>query len=150
MEARSVQTVVLRPARDSDRADVERLLAAAKLPLAGVGEPFAHYVVAVTSGGVVGAIGVESHTPYGLLRSAVVDGAQRGRGIGALLTAKAIERSRAAKLRALYLLTTDASEYFRRHGFREVAREALPRELGASEELKGACPDTAVAMVLEL
>jgi amino-acid N-acetyltransferase len=150
MEAPSNITVVIRPARPADRAAIEALLSTAQLPLAGVGDHLSHYLVAVTAGGIVGAVGVEHHAPYGLLRSAVVSDTQRGRGIGAVLVIRAIERARAGGLRALYLLTTTASDWFPRHGFVRVSRESLPKELEASEELRGACPDTAICMELRL
>ncbi|MCI0572486.1 MAG: hypothetical protein L0Y66_17160 [Myxococcaceae bacterium] len=46
----------------------------------------------------------------------------------------------------LYLLTTTAAESFPRFGFTHVDRSSLPPELHASEELRGACPASAVVM----
>ncbi|HET7600112.1 MAG TPA: hypothetical protein VFK09_07450, partial [Gemmatimonadales bacterium] len=48
--------------------------------------------------------------------------------------------------RDAYLLTTTADRWFRRLGFVPVERSALPAALAGSEELKGACPASAVAM----
>jgi amino-acid N-acetyltransferase len=143
-------TVVIRPARPTDLAGVEKLLGSAGLPLAGVPDHLGRYLIATTAGGIVGTVGVEAYPPVGLLRSAAVSDAQRGRGIGALLVMRAVERARGEGLRALYLLTTTAADWFPRYGFRRVERTALPVELNASEELKGACPDTAVCMELVL
>ena len=148
MSDNTIPTVMLRRARPTDRDAIERLLGEAGLPLAGVAEHMGEFLVAITAGGVVGAAAVESYPPCGLLRSLAVDASQRGRGLGALLTARAIEQARASGLTSLHLLTTTATGYFTRFGFHEVARVRLPAELGASEELRGACPDDAVCMEL--
>jgi amino-acid N-acetyltransferase len=143
-------TVAIRRARPGDQPHVERLLAAAGLPVEGVADHFGHYLVAVTARGVVGAIGLETYGAYGLLRSAVVEPGSQGRGIGDLLTIRVLEDARARGMRAVYLLTTTAAAYFERFRFRRVERASLPAELGASAELRGACPESAVAMALEL
>lgn len=46
----------------------------------------------------------------------------------------------------LYLLTTSAEAYFRRFGFESLARDQAVPALEASEELRGACPASAVLM----
>lgn len=150
MPDRTLPTVIVRRARGEDRAAVERLLTAAGLPLDGLADHFGSFLVAVTGAGVVGTIGMEYYVPFGLLRSAAVDQAARGRGIGALLTARALEDARARGVRTVYLLTTTAASFFGRIGFRKIARAGVPAELGASTELRGACPDTATVMMLEL
>lgn len=48
------------------------------------------------------------------------------------------------------LLTTDADDWFRRFGFLTCARAALPDALEASALLRGACPDSARAMTMDL
>ncbi|MFI5210035.1 MAG: arsenic resistance N-acetyltransferase ArsN2 [Gemmatimonadales bacterium] len=126
------------------------LLAAAGLPLAGVRESFGDFVVADSGGRPVASAGLERHGEVGLLRSVVVDPAFRGAGLGALLTELVLARAREQRLKAVYLLTTTAAEFFARLGFRRIERVELPPSLSASEELRGACPDTAVAMIRDL
>ena len=126
------------------------LLAAAGLPLAGARESFGDFIVADSGGRPVAAAGLERHGDAGLLRSVVVDPAFRGSGLGALLTERVLSRARQQHLKAVYLLTTTAAEFFPRLGFRRIARMDLPSALNESEELRGACPDTAVVMVREL
>jgi len=140
----------VRPATPDDFAAVSDLLAAAKLPLAGVPEWFGEFVVAETGGRRVGAAGLERHGEVGLLRSVVVDPAFRGTGLGASLTGEILAQARRERLKSVYLLTTTAAGYFPRLGFRRVERAALPAALNDSEELRGACPETAVAMVRDL
>lgn len=143
------RTVIVRRARPENLQAVERLLATARLPLEGLREHFGDFLVAVTAGGVVGAIGLERYGRYGLLRSAVVAEGAQGRGIGGLLTHRLLEQARSHELEAVYLLTTTAAAYFARFGFRPIGRDQLPAELSPSAELRGACPESATAMVFE-
>jgi amino-acid N-acetyltransferase len=150
MANRTLPTVILRRARPEDLGAVERLLRDAELPLAGVAEHLGGFRVAVSAGGVVGAVGIERYDPFGLLRSAVVERESRGRGLGTLLTTRALEDARTLGLRAVYLLTTTAADYFTRFGFRRIPRAEVAPELWKSAELQGACPETAILMVLDL
>ena len=108
------------------------------------------FLLAVTQGGIVAAAGLERYGRSALRRSVVVSDDQRGRGLGPLLVSRAIDRAKAGGDESVYLLTTTAADWFPRFGFARVERAALPPELDASEELRGACPDTAVCMVLSL
>lgn len=140
----------LRTARPADREAVDRLLRSAALPLDGVEEAFSRFVVAEAEGRVVGAIGVEDYGEHGLLRSVVVDPEWRGRGLGAALTARALEEARLHGRVALFLLTTTAEDFFPRFGFRRVARGEVPAPVLRSVEFRGACPDTAIVMRADL
>ena len=139
-----------RPAQPGDLPDVLRLLKDAKLPLDGVAQHFAGFLVTEDAGRIVAAIGCEEYGQYGLLRSAVVDPGFRGRGFGQLLTEQLLAAARERGVKALYLLTTTAEEYFPRFGFRRITRDQVPVELQQSAEFRGACPESAVAMVLEV
>jgi amino-acid N-acetyltransferase len=81
-----------------------------------------------------------------LLRSAVVDPASRGRGIGAALTRAALDLVDGAGA-AVGLLTETAADWFPRFGFIPVDRSTLPPALEGSVELRGACPVSAQAML---
>ncbi len=141
------RTIVVRRARPENLEAIEGLLTAAGLPLAGVRESLDGFLVAVAAEGVVGAIGLERHGDFGLLRSAVVAENARKRGIGGLLTQRLLEGARAYKVKAVYLLTMDANEYFARFGFRRITRTELPPDVMRSPELS-ACPQSAVVMAL--
>jgi amino-acid N-acetyltransferase len=141
----------IRAATSADEAAVRDLLAQANLPLDGLGDFFADgYAVAEAAGAIVGAAGVEVYAGDGLLRSAVVAAPWRGRGVGDAMTRDRIRWARERGLRALYLLTTTATEYFPRFGFAHVAREAAPPGVRSSREFASACPDTAAFMRLPL
>jgi amino-acid N-acetyltransferase len=57
---------------------------------------------------------------------------------------------RKRQVATLYLLTETAEDFFPRFGFEAVPRTSLDARLAASAELQGACPETAVAMRLEV
>jgi amino-acid N-acetyltransferase len=139
-----------RPVDPSDRSAVESLLARERLPLEGVAEHFATFVVAESGEDVVGAAGLEVYGPYGLVRSVVVAPERKGQGLGRGLTHQLLAQARARGLEAVYLLTTTAPDFFARLGFERIAREAAPAPLWASAELQGACPASAIVMRLNL
>lgn len=148
-EPPTVPRPAISPARASDLPEVLALLSAAGLPTAGVAEHFpARFLVARDAGALAGVAAVERHGAAGLLRSVAVRPDRRGTGLGRDLTRAAVGLARAEGLAELYLLTTTAEGFFPRLGFERVPRAALPAELEASEELRGACPAGAIAMRL--
>jgi amino-acid N-acetyltransferase len=141
--------VTIGPATPSDMDAVCRLLDAAKLPVEGLADQFPWaYVVARLDGEVVGVAGLETYGTSGLLRSVAVAPGQRRSGTGRALVTDRLAAARAMGLDAVYLLTIDAAGYFPRFGFARAPREAAPVELAASPEFSGACPASAICMVM--
>ena len=143
--------VRLRSATPADVEAVRALLAAADLPLEGLEDQFGDgYVLAERAGRVVAAEGIEVYGDDGLLRSAVVDAALRGRGLGERLTRERLDWARRRGLRAVWLLTTTAAPFFDRLGFARVERASAPPALQASREFATVCPSSAACMRLPL
>ncbi|WP_448625898.1 GNAT family N-acetyltransferase [Geodermatophilus sp. URMC 64] len=143
-----VPPVLVREATPADLPAVRELVARAGLPLDGLDD--AAVLVAEVDGRLAGTVALERHgggprTAF-LLRSAAVEPDRRGRGVGAALTAAALERADALGA-PVALLTETAAGYFPRFGFAPVPREDLPAELTGSAELQGACPDTTHALL---
>lgn len=144
-----VNDLAIRPAAHGDLQAVRDLLLGSGLPADGLEEQFGEsYVVAVAGSAVVGAEGIERYGSAGLLRSAVVDQAWRGKGLGDILTRDRIAWAREAGITELWLLTTTAAGWFPRFGFRRAGREEAPPSVRASREFAEACPASAVAMKL--
>jgi len=139
----------LRAAVRADLPAIEQLLAASHLPLAGVSAALPGFIVAESGGAIVGTAAVEVCRDNALLRSVAVAPEWRSRGLGRALVTRAIAAAEARGLRALYLLTTTAEHYFPSFGFRQISRAEVPTDVQATEEFRGACPDTAVVMCLE-
>ena len=147
----------IRPATAADLAPVSALLTRAHLAPNEIDAQFGpQFAVAVdqASGAVIGAAGVEMHgtagDAVGLFRSAVVDEHWRGHGVGAALTHDRLAWAEHEALRAVYLLTETAAEYWPRFGFERTARSDAPASIMASHEWKHGCPASAVAMRLDL
>jgi amino-acid N-acetyltransferase len=137
-------------ATQSDLDTVLNLLELNHLPKASVKETIQDFIVALEDDKLVGCAGLEIHGQAGLLRSVAVDEAHRSQGLGTQLVEGILNLAEYKELSSLSLLTETAKDYFPRFGFVEVSRTDLPAALKHSEEFKGACPDSAVAMMLEL
>lgn len=143
----------LRAATASDLPAIERLLVSSGLPTAGVAEALTSFVVAESEHdrGIVGVVGLElCCDQYALLRSAAVEPAWRGTGLGRRLVTHVIADAESRGIQALYLLTTTAERYFPSFGFVRTSREAVPDEVKQSVEFREACPASATVMALEL
>jgi amino-acid N-acetyltransferase len=140
----------IRPVRRDELLPLLDLLEQSGLPIAGVSEHLMNFLVATKSDRIVGMVGLEIYGPVGLLRSLAVEPGDMGAGIGAGLVNAVLEKAAREKLEAVYLLTTTAEGYFPRFGFERISRDEMDSRLAASEELRGACPDTAVCMRVAL
>ena len=138
----------IRPASANDLAQIERLLVANKLPTVGVAEALCGFLVAEHDGAVVGVVGVEECCEYGLLRSTAVAGDWRSRGLGRQLVERAIAEAETRGVKALYLLTTTAEQYFPSFGFTTITRDQVPEPVRASAEFCSVCPASATVMTL--
>ena len=130
--------------------EITALLQANQLPVDGFPSDTPVILAAQADDRIAGAAALEIHGEYALLRSLVVDTARRGQGVGARLIAAALQEARRRKLKAVYLLTETAADYFPRFGFAAIERRAVPEIVRRSVEFTTACPDTAAAMTLEL
>ncbi len=140
--------VEIRPAGLHELPELIELLQHSGLPVAGVEAHLTNYLVATKEGRMVGMVGLEIYGDVGLLRSLAVVPTEKRTGVGKELVVAILAKAEQTKLTAVFLLTTTAEEYFPRFGFRRIARGDLDERLEESEELRGACPDTAVCMRL--
>jgi amino-acid N-acetyltransferase len=135
------------PARPHDVKEGLDLLRRSGLAETDVAERWGHYfVVHEDDGRVVGMAGLEVHGDDGLLRSVAVDPDYRCQGLGGSLVEAALSRAARLELRSVYLLTTDARDYFARAGFSDCPREEAPPAIQNSWEFTTGCPSTAALM----
>lgn len=99
---------------------------------------------------LVGTGALEVYGDYALLRSLSVKLGIRGKSVGTTITEFLIEEARKKQLKAIYLLTEKAREFFLKKDFVDTTREAVPMALNASSEFAGVCPKTASVMYLTL
>ena len=138
--------IVIVPATTRDLPDILALLKTSALPLAGIERHVSTMLVAREVGKISGCAAVEVYGTAGLLRSVAVAAERRGEGVGQRLPAAALELARERGVHDVYLLTTTAGDFFPRFGFTPIARNQIDPAVAASEELRGACPASAVAM----
>jgi len=133
-------------AKPSELTELLTLLKDCKLPGEGVAEHLDGFLVARDDRALLGVVGLERYGKVGLLRSLAVRSEARGRGLGAMLVEALMDGARKKDISVLYLLTETAQDFFPRFGFEPIPRTSLDTRLEASAELKGACPETAIAM----
>jgi amino-acid N-acetyltransferase len=137
-------------ATEKDWPAIERLLSDAGLPLDGARDHLPGFVVIEDDAGIVGCGGLERYGSKALLRSVVVAPQLRGTRMGERLVRDLLEAARAQSIDTVVLLTTTAAGWFPRFGFRQITRQAVPPELTQSLEFRGACPDTAIVMSVNM
>ena len=134
------------PARPHDLAGGLDLLRRCEQAQQDVAARWGHYfVVREDDGRVVGLAGLEVYGADGLLRGVAVDPDYRGQGLAAALVEAVVARARLLDLRAVYVLTTNARDYFLRHGFGDSERGAAPSTIRESWEFRNG-PPSAVLM----
>ncbi|PYQ19921.1 MAG: hypothetical protein DMF79_11520 [Acidobacteria bacterium] len=111
------------PARAHDLEPALELLRRLDLPEKGVLEQFGRFLVVRDDGRVVGLAG---------LAAALVDGC--------------LGLARKMGLRAVYLLTTTAPDYFRGRSFTDCPRDEGPAGIRESWEFRAGCPSTSAFM----
>lgn len=136
----------LRAATTADLAKIEALLTASGLPLDGVREALPNFIVAEHEDDLVGVAGLEVCCDNALLRSVAVADGWRSHGVGRALVTRLIADAESRGVRALYLLTTTAEQYFPSFGFRKLSRDQVPEDVRATIEFQSACPDSATVM----
>ncbi len=139
---------MIAPATSADLATIKSILAANELPTAGVDDHLTTFLVARDGQKVVGCGGAEAYHVAALLRSIAVVPEYRRHGVGRRIVRHLLDRLSSRGLREFYLLTTTAETYFRKRGFQKIDRDEVHPQILASEEFKGACPETAVCMRL--
>lgn len=139
-----------RRAVPADWPRVRELLIAADLPLEGAEEHLSGYLLAFSGERLAGVGALERYEDTALLRSVAVSGEERGQGLGQALVTNLLEQARADGISRIALLTTTAERFFPRFGFRQVEWSEVPESVRSSTEFRGACPTSAVAMLLDL
>ena len=139
-------TVTLRRAEEADLDYVERLLRANDLPTHDVRSKPERFYVGYVDDEPVGVGGVEVYGTDGLLRSVVVERAERGTGVGAALCDALKTAAAVDGVETLYLLTTTAAGFFADRGYVRLARTDAPEAIRATAEFDSLCPATATCM----
>jgi amino-acid N-acetyltransferase len=141
----------IRASRAADFSGVRDLLIAGRLPTEDLNRaPGLRFWVAEDQNRIVGAVGLETWGPAGLLRSLVVSPSYRQRGLGSSLTTMLEREARTEGIGVLVLLTETAEAFFKRHGYQVIEREYVAEEIKHSAEFQSLCPASAICMTKAL
>jgi amino-acid N-acetyltransferase len=138
--------LVIDVATPADAPVILALLERSGLPTTGWLPHLDETLVARRGHLVVGSAALELYADGALLRSVAVASDERGRGIGLRLARAALARAAARGVRAVFLLTTTAENFFPKVGFEPCARADVPSSVRESVEFTSACPATATVM----
>lgn len=89
---------------------------------------------------LLGVIGIEIRDDVGLLRSLAISAGHRGNGLGQKLVTFSEEWAIRSNLKALYLLTTTAGNFFARLGYEKLSRSDAPRAITETLQFAELCP----------
>lgn len=90
--------------------------------------------------------GLDLYGANALLRSIAVAPDRRRQGLATTIVAKLEERAGELGALQVFLLTTDASEFFAARGYSAITRRDLPASIRQSPQAANLCPDNAKAM----
>src|SRR3954468_18450739 len=136
----------LRAVSASERDDARSLLVANALPVADLDDPAIELFGAFDAERLIGVVGLQRCDDLGLLRSLAVERSRRSSGAGRALCEHVLELARTRGLAGVYLLTTDAADYFIRLGFAYVDRASAPVSIRATAQFGSLCSASARVM----
>lgn len=99
---------------------------------------------------LIGSGGLELYQHHALLRSVAVDKNHRGKALGQQLVNDLVAKAKVLNIHSIFLLTETAHDYFKKKGFMDVSREAVPEAVRNSAEFTSVCPASASCMVYKL
>jgi len=140
----------IRKAESSDLDLVTTLLHNQKLPIEDLGQHLAQFLLAFEGENLAGCVGMELYPPLGLFRSLAVAECYQGEGLGGLLASEMLRHARTKSVEDVYLLTTTASGFFPRLGFKIISREQAPSPIARTTSFRDLCPASATLMHLTI
>jgi len=146
----AIAATVFRQAVPKDWETVKGLLESCSLPLDGARQHFADFLLAFKDDPLAACGGLECYGNVALLRSVAVAPHHRGTGLGRELCGLLLASAKQRNIRTVVLLTESAPKFFVKMGFEVVPRTMIPEAVNVSKELRGACPQTAIAMLRRL
>ncbi len=137
-------------ATDGDLPEIEALLTDCNLSTDGIELLTDNCLVAKLDSKLVGTVALEPFGQSALLRSLAVAPDCRGHSLGRSLSARMVSHARLLGVEELYLLTTDAEQYFAALGFKRAERGGAPAQIQATSQFRSLCPKSAVCMMQDI
>lgn len=128
------------------REHIIALLSSEKLPADDLPASLDNFLVTIADSKLAGVAGLEIYGNCGLLRSLAVRPDFRNQNIAGKLVAQIEYLAEAKGLKAIFLFTETAPDYFSRKGYQAITRSEVPVEVQQSSEFSHVCPQSAIAM----
>ncbi len=109
-----------------------------------------HFFYCGPTAAPIGLVGLEFCGSNALLRSLAVVPLHRSAGLGTALLEHAEAQARARGAHSIFLLTTTAEAFFKRHGYVTTARDSAPSEIRATREFADICPTSSALLTKRL
>jgi N-acetylglutamate synthase-like GNAT family acetyltransferase len=139
------------PLRAGELGALLAVLARAQLPTADIEAPGRLFWRFETQDEVpVGFGGLELHGEDALLRSLVTLPPVRGRGIGTAMVAALEFEARLHGCANLWLITTDAADFFAQLGYARCERTVAPPAIRETAQFATLCPESADVLMKKL
>ena len=143
--------VEVKPVANSDLDKLRIVLLAEGLPVEDIlRAPVKFFEVCAENGARIGWGGLEIYGHEAVLRSVVVNSVLRGTGSGKILVETLLEEAKHLELKRLWLLTTNAENFFAKLGFRHALRTDAPKSIQDCEEFRWLCNETAHCMSMKV
>lgn len=126
--------------------DVKDLLQKSNLPYNDIDEHFDNFVISLYKNKIIGVMGIEPYNKVGLVRSLAVNNDFRNKGIASKLLEKIIDYSKSKSVEEIFLLTTTASGFFFKFGFKIIDSDKMPDEIKNTSEFQDICPASSICM----
>lgn len=137
-------------ATEQSRNEMINLLKSNNLPAEDLPKELDEFYTAMDGQRIVGLIGMERYSHYGLLRSMVVHPEYRNKQIAKKLVQLLEQKAASSGIITMYLLTETAEKYFSRNNYQLITRKEVPEPLFRSSEFSHVCPVSATVMKKEL
>ncbi|WP_066110658.1 MULTISPECIES: arsenic resistance N-acetyltransferase ArsN2 [Sphingomonadales] len=124
-------------------SDLAADLAEAGPPTSDLAEPGRRFFRFEDAAGIVGYAGMEGDGPDRLLRSLIVKPNRRSGSMGTAILGAIEQAATEEGVASLYLLTTTAEPFFRRHGYVMANPADAPDAITGSAEFRSLCPASA-------
>lgn len=135
------------PAAAEDLEPIRQLLDSQGLPSSDIDEgSLKTFLVLHNEQQISGLVGLDPLGSVAMLRSLVVRQKWRNTSLGGQLVAAAEAHALKLGVSALYLLTTDADQYFAAKGYCKLERTDAPPEIKLHRQFRSLCPSTSIFM----
>jgi amino-acid N-acetyltransferase len=136
----------IRPEASGDREGIRALLSAANLPIEDLETSRPYFIVACSSGLIVGTGALQTCGHVALLRSVAVAGEFRKTGLGRRIVGDLERIAQKAGVGRVILLTTTAPGFFQGLDYAVIDRKSVPEKIQETPEFRSLCPASAVCM----